>query len=85
MRLESESIDIFWSQYGLVRREVLEETHLMGSYNGSDQTLLLEIALRGHIVLVEKELFFRREHAAASTFNNRLDAKGKSKVCVCRR
>jgi len=67
MRLESESTDVFWSQYGLFRREVLEKTHLMDVYNGSDQTLLMEIALRGNIVEVEKELFFRREHAQAAT------------------
>ena len=79
MKLESEGIDIFWSQYGLIRREVLEETHLMDPYNGSDQTLLMEIALKGNIVEVEKELFFRREHTAASTSIIKWTAKEKAK------
>jgi glycosyltransferase involved in cell wall biosynthesis len=67
MRLEAQSEDIFWSQYGLIRSNILEKTRLMGLYNGSDQVLLLEIALRGNFKQVEKELFFRREHPAAST------------------
>jgi glycosyltransferase involved in cell wall biosynthesis len=67
MRLEARSTDIFWSQFGLIRRSVLAETGLMGLYNGDDQVLLLEIALRGTFKQVEKDLFFRREHPAAST------------------
>lgn len=67
MRLEAQSTDIFWSQFGVIRRNTLEETSLMGLYNGSDQVLLLEIALRGNLKQVQKDLFFRREHPASST------------------
>jgi glycosyltransferase involved in cell wall biosynthesis len=68
--LATESTDIFWSQYGLIRRSVLQQTHLMDMYNGSDQVLLLEIALQGNFKQVDQELFFRREHPAASTMKS---------------
>jgi len=67
MRLESQGTDIFWSQFGLMRRNIMEETQLMGLYNGSDQTLLMEIALRGNSKQLGKESFLRREHPAAAT------------------
>jgi glycosyltransferase involved in cell wall biosynthesis len=67
MQLAAQSNDIFWSQVGLIRRSVLEKTHLMDMYNGSDQVLLLELALRGKFKQVDKELFWRRDHPAAST------------------
>jgi len=79
MRFESESIDVFWSQYGLIRRSVLEKTHLMDAYNGSDQTLLLDIALNGDMKQIGKELFFRREHAAASTLRPNWTFKQRAK------
>jgi len=67
MKLESQGTDIYWSQFGLMRRNILEGTQLMGLYNGSDQTLLMEIALRGNSKQVGKESFLRREHPAAAT------------------
>ena len=67
MALEMQSTDIFWSLYGLIRRDVLKQTGLMGLYNGSDQVLLLEVALRGCLKQIGKELFLRREHPLAAT------------------
>ena len=67
MKLTARSWDIAWVQYGLIRRSVLQQTPLMGLYNGDDQVLLLDLAVRGQFRQVDKELFFRREHAAAST------------------
>jgi glycosyltransferase involved in cell wall biosynthesis len=67
MALEMQSTDVFWSLYGLVRSDVLRETGLMGLYNGSDQVLLLEFALRGCLKQIGKELFLRREHRLAAT------------------
>jgi glycosyltransferase involved in cell wall biosynthesis len=78
MRLEAEGTDIFWSQFGLIRRDVLEETGLMGLYNGSDQVLLFELALRGSFKQVEGEFFFRREHPAASTLRSGWTAKERA-------
>ena len=45
---------------GVTRLEVLRSTRLMGSWQASDKTLLLELALRGCIVEVPERLFFRR-------------------------
>lgn len=67
MKLEAQSTDIFLSQFGLIRSDILAKTGLMGLYNGSDQVLLLELALQGSYKQVEKELFFRREHPMAMT------------------
>jgi glycosyltransferase involved in cell wall biosynthesis len=70
MKLEIGSTDVFWCQFGLIRREVLEKTALMGLYSGSDQVLLLEIALQGKFRQVDKQLFFRREHPLAATLRS---------------
>jgi glycosyltransferase involved in cell wall biosynthesis len=79
MELESQGTDIFWSQFGLMRRHILEDTHLMDLYNGSDQTLLMEIAIRGNSKQVARELFFRREHPAASTMRTGWTTKERAK------
>jgi glycosyltransferase involved in cell wall biosynthesis len=79
MRLEYQSNDIFWSQFGLIRRGTLEQTDLMSTYNGSDQVLLLEIALRGKLKQFDAELFFRREHPQASTIRRNWDAREMAK------
>jgi glycosyltransferase involved in cell wall biosynthesis len=68
MELEKQGTDIFWCAYGLARRATFESTQLQGPYNGSDQTFILELALRGNIKQLPLDLFFRREHEGASTF-----------------
>jgi glycosyltransferase involved in cell wall biosynthesis len=78
MRLEAQSTDIFWSQFGLIRSDILSKTGLMGLYNGSDQVMLLELALQGNYKQVEKELFFRREHPAASTLRSGWTARERA-------
>ena len=75
MKLTAQSWDITWVQYGLIRRSVLQQTPLMGLYNGDDQVLLLDLAFRGQFKQVDKELFFRREHSAASTVRRGWTAK----------
>jgi hypothetical protein len=77
--LEQQGNDVFWSQFGLIRRSALEQTNLMGTYNGSDQVLLLELALLGELKQVEHELFFRREHAEASTIRKYTDPRELAK------
>ena len=52
--------------FGLVRREVLASTRLIGSYLGSDRVLLAELALRGPFARVSEVLFQSREHAGRS-------------------
>ena len=53
--------------FGVIRREVLAKSALIGNYVSSDRTLLAELGLRGRIYEVPKYLFFRREHSRAST------------------
>ncbi len=51
--------------YGLMRRDVLQRTRLLGAFSGSDCTLLAEISLHGRFVEVSEVLFFRRLHPGA--------------------
>ncbi|TVR19992.1 MAG: glycosyltransferase family 2 protein [Nitriliruptor sp.] len=52
--------------FGLIRREVLEKTGLLGPYNAHDRPLLAELALHGRFVFVPDLLFYNREHPARS-------------------
>ena len=63
---EIESDDVFWSIFGLMRREQLAETRLIESYLASDQTLLFHIVLKGGLHQIPETLFFRREHEKES-------------------
>lgn len=49
--------------FGLIRRSVLAQTALIGSYRSSDLTLLGELALRGRFHQVPEPLQCRRFHA----------------------
>jgi glycosyltransferase involved in cell wall biosynthesis len=51
--------------YGLMRRDVLARTQLMGSYIGSDHVLVAELALYGQFYEVPEILFSRRLHPQA--------------------
>ena len=51
--------------FGLMRREVLEQTGPLGSYMGSDIVLLGELALHGRFREVPEASFYRRMHEAA--------------------
>lgn len=48
--------------FGVMRREQLADTGLIGPYTGSDTVLLVELALRGRFVRVDDYMFFNREH-----------------------
>lgn len=51
--------------YGLLRRDVVQRTALIGSFPGSDCTLLAELSLYGRFAEVDEYLFFRRTHPQA--------------------
>ncbi len=55
-------IDIF----GVMRRKVLDQTPLIGSFIGSDRVLLAELGLRGRFLRVPRTLFHSRDHAGRS-------------------
>ena len=50
------------SVFGLIRREALANTCLIGSYPSSDLVLLAELALLGKFQEIPEHLFFKREH-----------------------
>lgn len=52
--------------YGVMRRETLLTTHLLGSNPAADTTLLVEMALRGTWQPVPEPLFYNRRHADSS-------------------
>lgn len=53
--------------FGVMRRDALENTPLIGGYVGSDLIMLGRLALTGRFVQVPSVLFFHREHAKRST------------------
>ncbi len=57
--------------FGLMRREVLARTDLIGSYDASDQVLLVDMALQGKIVELPGWLYYHREHASRSVHAHR--------------
>ncbi len=52
--------------FGLIRRDILEQTSLIRGFVGSDVTLLAQLALFGPFYQVPEPLFFHREHDARS-------------------
>jgi glycosyltransferase involved in cell wall biosynthesis len=53
--------------WGLIRTKALRDSVLIGSYIGMDRALLLELALRGRFVLIDKPLFTNRDHPERAT------------------
>jgi hypothetical protein len=53
--------------FGLIRRDALKTTSLIGRYWSSDRVLLAELSLIGRFHEIDEELFFRRKHTAQST------------------
>jgi glycosyltransferase involved in cell wall biosynthesis len=51
--------------YGLMRRDRLMRTALMGDFLGSDQVLLAELTLYGKFIEIPEALFLRRIHEEA--------------------
>lgn len=52
--------------FGVIRRNVLAQTPLIGRYVGSDRVLLAELGLRGKMYEVTEYLFHRRDHPQTS-------------------
>jgi glycosyltransferase involved in cell wall biosynthesis len=73
-----QSTDIYWSLYGLMRRQAAADTRIMGFYSGMDQVFLLELALRGNLRQIQTERFLRREHPGASTLRRNWTARERA-------
>jgi glycosyltransferase involved in cell wall biosynthesis len=56
--------------FGVIRRDALAATQVMGGYVGADVVTLAELALRGRFVEVEERLFLRRYHRGTSVIAN---------------
>lgn len=52
--------------FGLMRRDILAQTALTGSYLASDMILLAELAMLGRFAEISDHLFSRRLHSGAS-------------------
>ncbi len=55
-----------WMIFGVIRRSALERTRLLGSYSGSDRTLVVELTLQGPFCEIDDFLFQERDHADRS-------------------
>ncbi|MGI9417589.1 MAG: glycosyltransferase family 2 protein [Geminicoccaceae bacterium] len=53
--------------FGLMRRDALAETELLGPHIAHDRTLLNEMALKGRFLGVPEPLFFNQDHEARFT------------------
>jgi glycosyltransferase involved in cell wall biosynthesis len=53
--------------WGVIRKDALRNSVLIGSYIGMDRALLLELALRGRFLLIERPLFSNRDHPERAT------------------
>ena len=56
---------------GVIRREALTATRMLGRYAGADRVLLFELGVVGPFIEVEKRLFFYRRHEAQSVSKHR--------------
>jgi glycosyltransferase involved in cell wall biosynthesis len=56
--------DPFWATglFGVIRRDVLARTNLLGNYIAHDHVLLAELALRGPFAVANEVAFFHRHH-----------------------
>lgn len=56
--------------FGLMRREDLAKTSLIGGYTSSDRVLLLELAALGRFHIIDEPLFLHRQHSQRSVTVN---------------
>ena len=59
---DRECVEVF----GLIRRNTLKLTTLFGNYVASDRTILAELGLLGRFFIINKYLFFLRDHPERS-------------------
>jgi len=55
--------------FGLIRSDILRKSQKIKNYQASDRVLLLELTLFGQFYEIPEYLFFRRDHAKASSSN----------------
>jgi glycosyltransferase involved in cell wall biosynthesis len=73
-----DSIKLAHQHLGLIRTDCLRQTHLLGTYSGSDIALLAELALYGKFYELPERLFYRRFHQTSGSWK-RGDAQHEAK------
>lgn len=53
--------------YGLMRSDAVRRTGLISHFFGADQVFVAELALQGRFLAIDRPLFYRRMHEAASS------------------
>jgi glycosyltransferase involved in cell wall biosynthesis len=61
--------------FAVIRREALQQTHLLPNFAGSDRAMLGELALLGRFRAVPERLFLKRFHATVSWALNQRELK----------
>ena len=62
--------------FGVVRREILQQTSLLPNFAGSDRAMLAELALLGRFRCANERLFLKRIHANVSYALSQKELKG---------
>jgi glycosyltransferase involved in cell wall biosynthesis len=62
--------------FGVVRREMLQQTSLLPNFAGSDRAMLAELALLGRFRCANEPLFFKRFHTNVSWALSQEELKG---------
>jgi glycosyltransferase involved in cell wall biosynthesis len=62
--------------FGVVRREILQQTSLLPNFAGSDRAMLAELALLGRFRCANERLFLKRFHANVSWALDHKELKG---------
>src|SRR6185437_12356575 len=62
--------------FGVVRREILQQTSLLPNFAGSDRAMLAELALLGRFRCANERLFFKRFHTNVSWALSHKELKG---------
>ena len=62
--------------FGVVRRELLQQTSLLPNFASSDRAMLAELALLGRFRCANERLFLKRFHANVSYALSYKDLKG---------
>jgi glycosyltransferase involved in cell wall biosynthesis len=62
--------------FGVVRREILQQTSLLPNFAGSDRAMLAELALLGRFRCANERLFSKRFHANVSAALDHKELKG---------
>jgi glycosyltransferase involved in cell wall biosynthesis len=62
--------------FGVIRREILQQTSLLPNFAGSDRAMLAELALLGRFRCASERLFLKRFHANVSSALSHKELKG---------